>query len=62
MSERIELSSSRSGVECLFVERGGKKTGGGENPKNIVQFLSNQCVSEGEKGRESEQQSGQCLG
>lgn len=37
MSERIELSSSRSGVECLFVEQGGKKMGGGRPPKNIVQ-------------------------
>lgn len=49
MSEWIELSSSRSEVECLFVERGGKKTGGGENPKNIVQFLS-ACEWRGKRG------------
>lgn len=30
MSERIEFSSSRSGVEWLFVEQGGKKMRGRE--------------------------------
>lgn len=30
MSARIEFSYSRSGVECLFVEQGGKKMGGGD--------------------------------
>lgn len=30
MSERIEFPSSRSGVECLFVEQGGKKMGGAD--------------------------------
>lgn len=55
MSERIEFSSSRSGVECLFVEQGGKKMGGGRPPKNIVQelFCQNGVRVEGTgKGRE----------
>ncbi len=50
MSEGIEFYLSRSGVECLFVEQGEKKMGGGDPLKiSSRSFLSRRCASGGNR-------------
>lgn len=64
MTERIDFSSSRSGVECLFVEQGGKKMGGGDPLKisSTSCFVKMLCEWREQEKAERRQQSGQCLG
>lgn len=61
--ERIEFSSSRSGVECLFVDQGGRKIPPEKyiTQEPLCQSLKvRECREQEEAERGS--QSGQCLG
>lgn len=57
MTERIEFTST-SGVECVFVERGGNKWEGMGNPKNIPTrpepFSQSSSLNVRERGEEKE--------